>query len=662
MPLLTAVGRRRLPAITLLAAIYLLLTLGAVTMVVPAMIMLSASLSNEWDYDGYRLVPRWFWDSHQRHMKFISEKYLNLPTQFPRDFSLLASAYLVPTAGRSLRAMRESESFDVTTFLASERTPEQLARIHADYQSWLATCDPMLTLPMFARLTLPRYQAFLRQRYEALALQEDPSLAGVGRRELEAAALARMAERWKEARFTEFSAIEMSLEAAQPYHLRAWMPALDEARMQDYLDFVRTLPADWRVPVTEAHLWLRFLENTVGDARSLERRTGLRVQSLAQVRLPNAESQPAALAELGQEFLADHWPLWLVKLPESMAGEWREYLKQRSGSIERFNAMTQGRYRGFHEVPFTGSPPMGAMERNFWRDFLRQLPADVRIKHRVSAEASFREFLLRTYGSVDAINAAYGWQVRSLDPIHVPLAEVDRAQFAAEHRVWIGRFFLLNYLQVWDYISLHSRAIFNTVVLVALSILSTLTVNPLAAYALSRYPLRSGSKVLLFLLATMAFPAEVSMIPSFLLLREMNLLNTFAALILPGLANGFAIFLLKGFFDSLPRELYEAAAIDGAGEFTVFTRITLPLSGPILAYQSLMAFLGAYGGFMWAFLVCQDSQMWTLMVWIYQFQQAARSTPYTAMAAFVLASIPTLVVFVLCQRVILRGIVIPAMK
>ena len=152
------------------------------------------------------------------------------------------------------------------------------------------------------------------------------------------------------------------------------------------------------------------------------------------------------------------------------------------------------------------------------------------------------------------------------------------------------------------------------------------------------------------------------MIPNFLLLRELQLLNTFAALILPTLASGFGIFLLKGFFDSLPTELFESATIDGARELTIFGRIVLPLCKPVLAYQALLAFMAAYGGFMWAFLVCQDERMWTLMVWIYQYQQASASFPYMVMAGFVLASVPTLIVFLLCQRVILRGIVIPTMK
>lgn len=214
-----------------------------------------------------------------------------------------------------------------------------------------------------------------------------------------------------------------------------------------------------------------------------------------------------------------------------------------------------------------------------------------------------------------------------------------------------------NFLYVIDYVLLNGRILLNTIIFCLLAILVQLTVNPLAAYALSRYPVRASYKILLFLLATMAFPAEVAMIPSFLLLKDLGLLNTFAALVLPGAASGYMVFLLKGFFDSLPQELFEAGQLDGAKESTMMLRIALPLSRPVLGYMALLAFMGAYGAFMYAFLVAQDRRIWTLMVWIYQLQATAPKA--VMMAALTLAALPTLVVFLLAQRVILKGIVLP---
>ncbi len=221
---------------------------------------------------------------------------------------------------------------------------------------------------------------------------------------------------------------------------------------------------------------------------------------------------------------------------------------------------------------------------------------------------------------------------------------------------------LANYRLVGDYLFLRGRAFVNTIILVILSIFASLTVNPLAAYALSRFRLGGTEKILLFLLATMAFPAAVTAIPGFLLIRDLGLLNTFAALVLPTVASGMSIFILKGFFDALPRELYEAAAIDGAREWTVFLKITLPLTAPILAVNALNAFIHAYSSWEWAFLVCQKESHWTLAVWMYQLSQTFAHQPWCVMAGFVVVSIPTALVFLVCQKVILRGIVLPSMK
>jgi multiple sugar transport system permease protein len=214
-----------------------------------------------------------------------------------------------------------------------------------------------------------------------------------------------------------------------------------------------------------------------------------------------------------------------------------------------------------------------------------------------------------------------------------------------------------NYRYVLDYVAINGRALWNTVVFCFLAVLVQLTVNPMAAYALARFPMKATSRILVFLLATMAFPAEVAMIPAFLLLKHLGLLNTFAALVLPTAANGYMIFLLKGFFESLPREVFESGQIDGAGEWRMMFRLALPLSKPVLGYLGLLAFMGAYGAFLYAFLVAQDRHVWTLMVFIYQLQQIAPKS--VMMAAVTLAAVPTIVVFLLAQRVIMRGIVLP---
>lgn len=254
---------------------------------------------------------------------------------------------------------------------------------------------------------------------------------------------------------------------------------------------------------------------------------------------------------------------------------------------------------------------------------------------------------------VEAQWAAYCGNATTELPLAAYNAAVLGRDEGAIRREFAGR----NYAYVLDYILINGRAVANTVIFCGLAILTQLTVNPLAAYALSRYPVRQSGQILIFLLATMAFPAEVAMIPSFLLLKDLGLLNTFAALVLPTAASGYMIFLLKGFFDSLPQELFEAGSLDGAPETTMMFRIALPLSKPVLGYLALLAFMGAYGAFIYAFLVAQDQRIWTMMVWIYQLQNGAPKS--VMMAALTLAAVPTLLVFLLAQNAITRGIVLP---
>jgi multiple sugar transport system permease protein len=249
------------------------------------------------------------------------------------------------------------------------------------------------------------------------------------------------------------------------------------------------------------------------------------------------------------------------------------------------------------------------------------------------------------------------WAAFSGSDAPMPIESLERDQALGNATSTRAEFAFRNYGYVLDYILINGRAVWNTALFCFLAVATQLTVNPLAAYALSRYPVRQSGQILIFLLATMAFPAEVAMIPSFLLLKDLGLLNTFAALVLPTAASGYMIFLLKGFFDSLPQELFEAGALDGAPETTMLFRIALPLSKPVLGYLALLAFMGSYGAFIYAFLVAQDQKIWTLMVWVYQLQNTAPKS--VMMAALTLAALPTLIVFLFAQNAITRGIVLP---
>jgi len=272
----------------------------------------------------------------------------------------------------------------------------------------------------------------------------------------------------------------------------------------------------------------------------------------------------------------------------------------------------------------------------------------------------FREALKSKYRTIDALNRGLGAHYPDWQSIPLPQRGYHFKSFE-NNKGWLRwEFVRRNYITVIEEIGLRSRGVFNTVVYCLLAVSLALTVNPLAAYALSRYKPPSTYKVLLYLMLTMAFPPMVTQIPVFLMMRNLNMLNTFWALVLPTMANGYAIFLLKGFFDSLPHELYESAEIDGAGEIRIFLQLTMALSKPILAVIALDAFTLAYSNFMAALLVCQDTRMWTLMPWLYQLQQ--RSGPGVIYASILIAAIPTFLVFAFCQNIIMRGIVVPVEK
>ncbi len=329
----------------------------------------------------------------------------------------------------------------------------------------------------------------------------------------------------------------------------------------------------------------------------------------------------------------------------------RMYLKPRhSRDISGYNAAHGTDYAAYSEVPLPSAFPDQAppLQQQEWLDFTQHVLSPLWLQNGTldTPETRWREWGQSSF--------------LIISPPPMPQL-AHHAQLFREHKSQIRSELLFrNFQTVLDYIIFHGRGMFNTAVYCLLAVLLALIVNPLAAYALSRFKPSAGPQILLFLMLTMAFPHMVTQIPVFILLRELGLLNTFAALLLPGMASGYSIFLLKGFFDSLPRDLYESAQLDGAGEWTLFWHITMRLSTPILSVIALQAFSLAYANFMYALLICQDPKMWTLMVWLYQLQQ--RSGPGVVQASLLLAALPTLAVFLACQRILLRGIVVPVEK
>lgn len=361
------------------------------------------------------------------------------------------------------------------------------------------------------------------------------------------------------------------------------------------------------------------------------------------------------------------------KLPWNVGGFYRAIVlpKMIGDDIAIYNERFGTAYKSLSEVPFPPTVPQLGAEP--WMFFVSRLLRPDFVELTAEGLQRMKELnlgkveFIRTRAQpselivVSADILFVEWAAaQGVENARIPQADIDREAFARGKGFWKWQFVTLNYQYVLAEISGHGGAIRNTVILVVLSVAGSLLVNPLAAYALSRYKLRSSYAILLFCLATIAFPAEVTMIPTFLQLKELHLLNTFGALVIPGLANGFSIFLLKGFFDSLPRELYEAAELDGASEWVTFWNITMTLSKPILAVIALETFVSAYGTFFYAIILAPDPKMWTIMVYIYQLRQSV--SPPVIYASLIVTAIPTLIIFITCQRIILRGIVVPSEK
>ena len=439
-----------------------------------------------------------------------------------------------------------------------------------------------------------------------------------------------------------------------------------------------TAPASPAVPFAMRPIWKSYLEGEdTRKALKLQDKDNFTVETYNQLAgtdyknlldtpFPPPSDTKGQLAGFWEEFVKNRYPVRLTSVevtPENV-NLFHEFLVKRFKSLQYLNKLLGTNKKDWKEFQLTSSIPQGDGQDNsksIWCDFVKSLPLSKRILN--SSEIAYQKFLLSKYGSLEKVNDAYGWKLRHIEEAFPPFDTMYAVTFNDNQWNMTIKPFFANYTFILAYLFKQGRAIFVTIILISIAIFVTLTVNPMCAYALSRFSLPGKDKIILYMLATMAFPAMISAIPAYLLMRDLGLLNTFLALVLPGAANGMAIFILKGFFDSLPQELYEAAVIDGAKEWQIFLIITLPMMKPILAINALAAFMQSYNGWEWALIICQDPKMWTISVWMYQANQLwSAMYPWIVTAGFVVVSIPTLLVFMFCQKIILEGIVIPQMK
>lgn len=221
---------------------------------------------------------------------------------------------------------------------------------------------------------------------------------------------------------------------------------------------------------------------------------------------------------------------------------------------------------------------------------------------------------------------------------------------------WIPRPITLeSFRQVWTTVPFGRYLVNSAVVAVGVTAAEVLT-SALAAYAFARLRFPGRDQIFLLYLATLMIPGQVTIIPNFVIMRYLGWINTYQGLIVPGAFTALGTFLLRQYFLSIPRELEEAARIDGAGYFQVWWRIIMPLASPALATLAVFSFMGSWNGFLWPFIMTSTPEMRTLTVALRAFQTEYGTEWALLMAGSLLALLPMVVIFLLAQRYFVRGI------
>lgn len=227
---------------------------------------------------------------------------------------------------------------------------------------------------------------------------------------------------------------------------------------------------------------------------------------------------------------------------------------------------------------------------------------------------------------------------------------------------WIPtQFVWQNYVQAWKAVPF-ARFYINSIFVSICITLGQVVTSAFAAYAFARLEFPGRDKIFFAYLATMMVPGAVTMIPVFILLRSLGWVDTYKAVILPGIFTAYGTFLLRQFFLTLPKDLEDAAKIDGCSYFGIFWRIILPLSKPALATLTTFVFMGSWLNFMWPLIVLNTHQLFTLPVGLSYFQSLHHTDWTLLMAGSLMMILPILIVFIINQRYFVEGIKLTGIK
>ncbi|MBI5667938.1 MAG: carbohydrate ABC transporter permease [Chloroflexi bacterium] len=210
------------------------------------------------------------------------------------------------------------------------------------------------------------------------------------------------------------------------------------------------------------------------------------------------------------------------------------------------------------------------------------------------------------------------------------------------------------------------RYFLNTLFITLATVAGQLLICSLAAYGFARLNFMGRDTIFVLYLTTMMIPFQITLIPLYLIITQLGWVNTYQGLIVPGISSAFGIFLLRQSFLNIPRDYQDAARIDGANEWQIFSRIFLPLNGPTLATLGVFAFMGTWTDLIWPLLIARNEQMRTLELGLAYFN--ARPNAFLQpnwpllMAGSVVVMLPVLIVYIVAQRYFVQGIALSGVK
>jgi len=252
----------------------------------------------------------------------------------------------------------------------------------------------------------------------------------------------------------------------------------------------------------------------------------------------------------------------------------------------------------------------------------------------------------------------------------IPLYYMVSTSFKSESEVfalpvhWLPHEFqgFSNYIEAFQ-VAEFGRFFLNSAVVAVVVVFTTIFFSGLAGYGLAKFPFPGNRICFLLILSTMMVPFQVILVPLFVVGHQLDWMNTYAGLIVPGAISAFGVFLMRQFCLTLPDELIDAARIDGCSEPGIFFRVALPLMQPAMATLTIITFMGSWNNLFWPMVVATRPEVMTLPVGMTFFRQPLREPYWTyIMAVSTMATLPVIAVFLPLQKYFIQGVVISGMK